>query len=420
MTRCHAFWSFGTVAGALIGGAFAERGIGFLTQQLILQPLFAAATIFFALRLIADDPAPARRSRSAASRCRRRRSSLMCLVPIGALLIEGAMMEWSALLMREWKGAGPFVTALTFSVFALAMAVIAAGRRPAGGAVRAAAGDPALGAGHGGRASSASALAPGLWLSLPAAALVGVGCGNIYPLTMSMVGQVPGPRPERNVATLALVAFTAFLIGPPLIGALAHVVGLPVALALLAPLGLAPLALLLRPARRAASAAVDAGDGVGLVDGDVQPVLAVVHRRRRGREEHAGAFGQVDVVQHVDALADPVLVRVGGAGAGRARPAPGTACCSSAQAPSARTRARPRLLGGCGHGRSPGAGRVAGARQARRGGRLARAGHSGAARAHPGSQAVDRRWRNAASKRHRRANWSGRGDRVSRGSCGCR
>ena len=63
-------------------------------------------------------------------------------------------------------------------------------------------------------------LAPGLWMSIPAAALVGIGCGNIYPLTMSMVGQVPGPRPERNVATLALVAFTAFLIGPPLIGTL--------------------------------------------------------------------------------------------------------------------------------------------------------------------------------------------------------
>ena len=26
MTRCHAFWSFGTVAGALIGGAFARAG----------------------------------------------------------------------------------------------------------------------------------------------------------------------------------------------------------------------------------------------------------------------------------------------------------------------------------------------------------------------------------------------------------
>ena len=95
-------------------------------------------------------------------------------------------------------------------------------------------------------------LAPALWVSLPAAALVGIGCGNIYPLTMSMVGQLPGPRPEQNVATLALVAFTAFLVGPPLIGALAHVAGLPTALAMLAPLGLAPL-LLLRRGRRGAA-----------------------------------------------------------------------------------------------------------------------------------------------------------------------
>ena len=48
----------------------------------------------------------------------------MCLIPIGALLIEGAMMEWSALLLRDYvKGAGPFATAATFSAFALAMAL---------------------------------------------------------------------------------------------------------------------------------------------------------------------------------------------------------------------------------------------------------------------------------------------------------
>ncbi|HET9069419.1 MAG TPA: MFS transporter, partial [Amaricoccus sp.] len=224
MTRCHAFWSFGTVLGALIGGAFAERGIGFLTQQLLLQPLFAAATIFFGLRLIADEPAPPATPETAGRRGFRLPEAAliaMCLVPIGALLIEGAMMEWSALLMREWKGAGPLMTAVTFSVFALAMAVARLsgdwlaerfGPRP----VMLASGF-AMAAGI-----AAFGLAPGLWLSLPAALLVGAGCGNIYPLTMSMVGQLPAARPERNVATLALVAFTAFLIGPPLIGTLAH------------------------------------------------------------------------------------------------------------------------------------------------------------------------------------------------------
>jgi MFS family permease len=241
MTRCHAFWSFGTVGGAILGGAFAERGISFLTQQLVLQPIFAAATVFFALRLIADDPEP-KAEEPAGFQLPSVALVLVCLVPIGALLIEGAMMEWSALLLREWKGAGPLVTALTFGVFAMAMALIRLmGDRLAEelGAVRVIAGSGLLmGAGILG-----FGLAPGLWMAIPAAALVGIGCGNIYPLTMSMVGRVPGARPERNVATLALVAFTAFLVGPPLIGGLAHLVGLPVALALLAPLGLVPLVL---------------------------------------------------------------------------------------------------------------------------------------------------------------------------------
>jgi MFS family permease len=249
MTRCHAFWSFGTVAGAMLGGTFAQGGVGFLTQQLVLQPLFAAATIVFALRLIPDDPEPEvepERGYALPSLA----LVLLCLVPIGALLVEGAMMEWSALLMREWKGAGPLVTALTFGVFALAMA----GTRLLGDRLAEQFGPRPVILRSGlvmGAGILAFGLAPGLWMSLPAAALVGVGCGNIYPLTMSMVGQVPAARPERNVATLALVAFTAFLVGPPLIGTLAHLVGLPWALALLTPLGLVPLVLVPgRPARQ--------------------------------------------------------------------------------------------------------------------------------------------------------------------------
>lgn len=253
MTQCHAFWSFGTVTGSLLAGAFAQGGVGFLTQQIILQPIFAAATVFCALRLIPDDPTPAAEEEVEEGGRRFRLPStallLMCLVPIGALLIEGAMMEWSALLMREWKGTSPFLTALTFAVFALAMA----GVRLVGDRLAEQFGPrtvirrSAIAMGFG---ILAFGLAPGLWMSLPAAALVGIGCGNIYPLAMSIVGQIPGARPERNVATLALVAFTAFLVGPPLIGALAHLVGLPVALALLSPAGIVPLLLLGRGERR--------------------------------------------------------------------------------------------------------------------------------------------------------------------------
>jgi MFS family permease len=245
MTRCHAFWSFGTVGGALIGGAFAEAGVSFLTQQLILQPVFAGLTIAFARRLLPDEPSTEAQAHRYALPAWP--LLMLCLVPIGALFIEGAMMEWSALLLREYVGAGPFATAATFSVFALAMALARlagdwlAERFEPQPVILASA--FAMGVGIAG-----FGLSPTLWLSVPFAALVGTGCANIYPLTMSMVARLPGQRTEGNVATLALIAFTAFLISPPTIGILANSFGLPVALALLAPLGLVPRLILRRAA----------------------------------------------------------------------------------------------------------------------------------------------------------------------------
>lgn len=251
MTRCHAFWSFGTVGGALIAGAFGQAGIGFLRQQLLLEPVFAVLTVLFARHLIADPPratgpeTPGYALPSGALLA-------LCLVPIGALLVEGAMMEWSALLMRDHIGASPFWTAATFAVFALTMGVtrffgdrLAEGFGPRRVVI---ASSVAMGLGIAG-----FGLSPGLWASLPLAALVGLGCANVYPLAMSLAGQAPGRRPEQNVATLALIAFTAFLIGPPAIGTMASFLGLPVALALLAPLGAIPVVILAR--RRAVAPA---------------------------------------------------------------------------------------------------------------------------------------------------------------------
>lgn len=237
MTRCHAFWSFGTVAGALTGGAAAQAGIGFLAQQAMLQPLLAAATIHFGRRLLPDDPRETGAEPGFA--LPDRALLLLCLIPIGALLIEGAMMEWSALLLREHVAANPFQTALVFALFALSMAFM----RLAGDRLAEMFGPVPIILVSGllmGGGILGFGLSTSVWFSAALAIMVGVGCANIYPLTMSMVAAVPGQRTERNVAALALIAFTAFLIGPPAIGIMASAFGLPVALALLAPLGLVP------------------------------------------------------------------------------------------------------------------------------------------------------------------------------------
>ncbi len=245
MTRCHAFWSFGAVTGALLGGGFAQAGISFVTQQIVLQPLFAALSIHFARQLIDDAPSEPDAPVSAPRRFTWPDRSLLmlCIVPIGALMIEGAMMEWSALLLRGHLGAEPFAAGMTFAIFALAMALT----RFAGDALAEKFGPATVMIASGLLMMAGFAtfgLSPHLAISVPAAVLTGIGCANIYPLAMSMVGRLPGRRTETNVTTLALIAFVAFLIGPPLIGLMANLFGLPPALAVLAPLGLLPALIL--------------------------------------------------------------------------------------------------------------------------------------------------------------------------------
>ncbi len=249
MTRCHAFWSLGAVAGGALGGAMAQWGFTLLAQQLLLQPLFALGTVWAASRLITDDDVESETGRGHAWPT----AALLALalLPAGALLIEGTMMEWSALFLRQERAAEPFAAGLALSVFALSEA----GARLIGDRAAEIAGPRPVLLASGlvmGSGILGFALAPSVGMALAFAAVTGAGTGNIYPLSLSLAARMPGRRPEQNVATLTLIGFSAFLIAPPLIGGLADALGLGAAILLLAPLGLLPLAVLARRPKAAA------------------------------------------------------------------------------------------------------------------------------------------------------------------------
>ena len=245
MTSCHAFWSFGGMAGALVAGGFAQAGISFPVQQAILTaPLALAAWV--TARDLGPEPA---RAQGATTLFSIPSAALLglCLMPMGALLLEGAMMEWSALFLRGDLGVSPFQAAAIYAAFAVAM-----------GAARML-GDPLAARFGATGVIVASALLAGAgvaWFSLssgPGSALVaamvlGIGIANIYPLAMSLAAAAPGPT-EHNIAAVALSAFSAFLIGPPLMGTIGSLWGLPVAFLLLTPIGLYPLAMTRVPRR---------------------------------------------------------------------------------------------------------------------------------------------------------------------------
>ena len=79
--------------------------------------------------------------------------------------------------------------------------------------------------------------------------MVGAGIANIYPITMTLAASLSGSK-EKNVAAVAFVSFTSFLIGAPLIGFMGEYLGLEVALGLIAPTSLFPLLYLLYSKRK--------------------------------------------------------------------------------------------------------------------------------------------------------------------------
>jgi len=240
MTSCHAFWSFGSMSGALIAGGFAQAGISFPVQQVVTGPALALAAWWVAKGLGPEGP----RSTAPSTVFALPTAAIagLCALPMGSLMLEGAMMEWSALLLREERLLSPFAAALIYAFYAVAMAIARmfgdtlASRFGATQVIAAS----AMMAGAG---IAAFAISATTTTALMSGMLLGLGIANIYPLAMSLAAQAPGVS-ERNIAAVALTAFSAFLIGPPLIGTLGSFWGLSVAFLILTPFGLYPLLML--------------------------------------------------------------------------------------------------------------------------------------------------------------------------------
>ena len=77
-------------------------------------------------------------------------------------------------------------------------------------------------------------------VSIISAGLVGAGIANIYPITMTLAASLSGSK-ERNVATVAFISFSSFLIGAPLIGVMGEYLGLKIAFSIIAPTSLFPI-----------------------------------------------------------------------------------------------------------------------------------------------------------------------------------
>jgi MFS family permease len=226
MVAFHALFSFGGMTGAALGGLVAARGIRPLPHLVAAGLLLAAATLGATRRLLPDDPVALAAHGSVSF------EAVRALVPLGViafciLLGEGAMADWGAVYLTQYTSEG--AAAAGYAVFSLTMA---AGRL-AGDWLRGRIGSVSLV--RLGGALAAAGLGIGLALGGVAPALVGFACAGagfstIFPITLSAAGHRVSS--QTGVAAVTAIGYMAFLAGPPVIGLLADVFTLRVALGL--------------------------------------------------------------------------------------------------------------------------------------------------------------------------------------------
>ncbi len=155
------------------------------------------------------------------------------VLAIGALcfvvfLAEGAMLDWSAVLMTSLHGTSPARAGFGYAAFAVAMAF---GRLNGDRLVRALSGARIVGLGGCLAASglATAVLAPSGAIALIGFALVGLGASNIVPVLYTAVGGQTAMPANLAVAAVSTMGFSGILLGPALIGLVAQVTSLPTA-----------------------------------------------------------------------------------------------------------------------------------------------------------------------------------------------
>ncbi len=235
----HFWYSGGQFLGGLLGVAAGMLDVS-AALQLAASSLLLAALFLLTQRFLPDThragsaaPAPDESPAAPAPRSgvRTWTPQLLLLAAIALLtsVNEGGAVQWSALYSVE-LGGGVALGSLTLVGYSLAIAaarlvgdrvVEAIGRRRF---LQLSAAISVLGLGVG--------LLTGTVVgALIGFACLGVGSGCIVPTVMTLAGNQPAVPSATAVALISIGQWPAFLLGPPIIGGLAELVGLRAALA---------------------------------------------------------------------------------------------------------------------------------------------------------------------------------------------
>lgn len=231
MPRFHGAWSLGAFAGAGLGALGVAIAIGLTLQLVVLGVPVLAATAALGTGMIDDRRrGPERSRRSGARTALSGALLLLAMTAFAGMFCEAAAADWSAIYLRGTLHVDPALAGLGFAVFSLLMVTV----RLTGGRLLSRFGQRRLLPWLALLAMAGFGL--GLLVHSPAIALLGFGClgagmALVVPSVFTAAGELPGMTPGAGVAAVSACGWAGFVCAPPLIGQLAGVGGLSVALA---------------------------------------------------------------------------------------------------------------------------------------------------------------------------------------------
>jgi len=236
MSTFHALWSLGGMSAALVVGAALKIGLTPTTIAIGVSAVLMLVVLLFAPQLLGGDATP-RAETKAGFRFPDGKLLRIGIVTFMALFAEGVMMDWSVVYTRTVSGAAPWLAPIAYGIFSGCMA----GGRLVGSQVIGRLG-PARVLALGGVLLTAGLVLmvsihqwPTIFAGL---ALAGFGLSNIVPILFGAGGRAHEGGAGNGIATVSIMGYFGFLIGPPLIGGISHQAGLPGAFTLVVAFGL--------------------------------------------------------------------------------------------------------------------------------------------------------------------------------------
>jgi predicted MFS family arabinose efflux permease len=229
MSGFHALFSIGGLVGAASVSALLAFRLSIAQAALCIALLMAVVVLAQARALLPHErdasPEPAH---FVLAHGRLLLIGVLCAL---AFLGEGAVLDWSAVFLRFSRGFSEAAGGLAYAAFSVTMGI----GRLAGDAIVSRSG-PARVLRIGALLAASGFAAATLTTSAAAAvggfALVGLGASNVVPILFSAAGRLPGVPAGMALAAVTTIGYMGLLAGPALVGFVAQVTSLPVALAL--------------------------------------------------------------------------------------------------------------------------------------------------------------------------------------------